>query len=750
MKSETFTVDAALLEELGERLIGRAHIAMAELVKNAYDADAVICRIEFGDDQITISDDGHGMSESDFLDHWMRIGTTHKIDQKLSRELGRPLTGSKGVGRLSVQFLAEEMTLYSTSKEGSDQTLMAMVDWRGVVRGKDLSTVSVEWDTQKEAPVYPGGHDTGTLITLKGLKEHWDTEAIRDLGEEVWVLRSPFKRPGRRPARRGPEDFYIDIEAPHIADAESVFNEVLDALFSNWKARITGSITGGRTGESATISVEFKLGYPEGSLEGTSFREAVMLPVRSRDDGRSVLIDRARFEILVFKPEGRQPGGFSVADLRAYLADFGNVSVYDAGFRLPYYGSGRDPTGQDWLSIAVDQGRRLNTSELLPEHLRTQNRYMQDLPAPGRIFGAVEIDTNHERAAARKSPSPSEKWLQLQPGRDRLHSNPAFDQLRDLVRFSLDFYANRYRLLAVQAVEKKRAKEPPSRKFQRAVEVLDRSKPEIPATVFREVRREIVDARKALVSEEEALDQRAVLLAPLATAGMTALALNHELAREASFLARAAERLQAIAQSQSIPELESIAVEFDEARQRLDALQELFAPLLSDTDTKATTRLRVRPLIEHVVRSMRPLLPGVTFDWAGVPSDLWFPLGSFAEWNALLQNLLSNAWNAMLATKKAAMSFDGGRDRRGREWLRISDTGEGIGVPLAEAEILFEPFERRLTINEDQRSIAIGGQGLGLAIVRMIARRRSTRVAFIEPGEGFSTTLEISWRGAKK
>ena len=42
--------------------------------------------------------------------------------------------------------------------------------------------------------------------------------------------------------------------------------------------------------------------------------------------------------------------------MRKYLATYGNVSVYDSGFRLPYYGSGVDKTGQDWLNIALDQG----------------------------------------------------------------------------------------------------------------------------------------------------------------------------------------------------------------------------------------------------------------------------------------------------------------------------------------------------------------------------------------------------------
>ena len=103
--------------------------------------------------------------------------------------------------------------------------------------------------------------------------------------------------------------------------------------------------------------------------------------------------------------------------MRDYLAKFGNVSVYDAGFRLPYYGSGGDKTGLDWLNIALDQGRRINASDLLPEKLKTQTRYMLDLPAPGRLFGAVEIDTNHEREVGQKAKISEPEWLQIQSSR---------------------------------------------------------------------------------------------------------------------------------------------------------------------------------------------------------------------------------------------------------------------------------------------------------------------------------------------
>lgn len=40
-----------------------------------------------------------------------------------------------------------------------------------------------------------------------------------------------------------------------------------------------------------------------------------------------------------FKLEARQRGQIPVKELQEYLQRFGNVSIYDSGFRLPYYGN---------------------------------------------------------------------------------------------------------------------------------------------------------------------------------------------------------------------------------------------------------------------------------------------------------------------------------------------------------------------------------------------------------------------------
>jgi hypothetical protein len=96
-----FDVDAALLFELGEHLVTRKSVALAELVKNAYDADATRVTLTFSSvatagGTITVSDNGSGMTFGVVRDGWMRIATTTKRANAASPRFHRPVTGAKG------------------------------------------------------------------------------------------------------------------------------------------------------------------------------------------------------------------------------------------------------------------------------------------------------------------------------------------------------------------------------------------------------------------------------------------------------------------------------------------------------------------------------------------------------------------------------------------------------------------------------------------------------------------------------
>src|SRR5215475_3225433 len=100
MPELTFTVDSSLLSELGEKLVETAHIALVELVKNAYDADATLVTIKISPDppygpQVQVVDNGSGMSFRDVQNYWMCIATAHKQSQQVSQRYVHPRPGSQ-------------------------------------------------------------------------------------------------------------------------------------------------------------------------------------------------------------------------------------------------------------------------------------------------------------------------------------------------------------------------------------------------------------------------------------------------------------------------------------------------------------------------------------------------------------------------------------------------------------------------------------------------------------------------------
>src|ERR1700732_5325612 len=108
----TFKVKPRLLTMLGDQLIRDANLAVFELVKNAYDADATKCSVvlEHPDDpsgaRIIVQDDGVGMDETTLRNVWMVIATDFRALQRANNirtdKFNRYPLGEKGLGRLSI------------------------------------------------------------------------------------------------------------------------------------------------------------------------------------------------------------------------------------------------------------------------------------------------------------------------------------------------------------------------------------------------------------------------------------------------------------------------------------------------------------------------------------------------------------------------------------------------------------------------------------------------------------------------
>jgi signal transduction histidine kinase len=727
MPAIRFTVDSALLRELGERLVGRAHVALAELIKNAYDADARNVTIRFGDDRIEVADNGHGMTRQEFKDFWMRIGSPHKQQQKVSRKLGRPLTGSKGIGRLAVQFLARRLELRTVPMGNQSTELVATVNWDKAVAAGDLTQATAQWRKVKASRTYPGDSSHGMSIVLSRLNHDWNEKMIADLAEEVWMLQPPFgSEPGGRRRKLARQAFEINVESARPEEVDA-FKSRMNAVFSLWYARASGRLV-----------VDYSKDPPEGLVSVVLEFEDVK-PIVDEFPLHNCKLEMLSFEIRVFHLRYRQPYGIRVGEARKYLNKYGGVHLYDAGFRLPYYG-----VDTDWLDIEKDHSHRLSKSKLLPEELHVPG-LMTNLPTNTRLYGIVRVDTTGDRHSRAAHGLSDEEVLKLSVTRDRLVANQPYEQLKEAARRALDFYALHETKRKHLEAEKLRPVEPVSRQVRQVEKVLEEVRTEIPSPTYRRLEKAVRDVAKATISEQTHLQRKAGLLGALATAGMTALAMQHEMTRQTAPLRDMAERLRGLSRGGKgrASEIGKIADRIDQWLKRTEAMRALFTPLLDEENRERRSRLRAKSLVEDVRQQLGPLARGVTIDNAEMDPNLRLPQGSYAEWSALFQNVFVNAINATLEAPKRLISVST-TSSRGRKAVLVQDTG--CGVDLEDSERLFDPFVRKLEISPDRRSLGLGGTGLGLTIVRMIAETTNCDVAFVEPGKGFNTAFRLCWR----
>jgi signal transduction histidine kinase len=176
---------------------------------------------------------------------------------------------------------------------------------------------------------------------------------------------------------------------------------------------------------------------------------------------------------------------------------------------------------------------------------------------------------------------------------------------------------------------------------------------------------------------------------------------------------------------------------------RAESTRRTFSSLISDEDRSKRVRLRAKTVVEQIADRSDPFMRGIPVDTSDIDSELRLPPATLAEWTAIVQNVLVNAVNAMLDAPTKRMKVVS--QTRGRtQSLIVLDTG--FGVDLRSADKLFEPFVRRSKISPDRARLGLGGTGLGLTIVKMVAENVGCEVGFVEPARPYKTAFRLSWR----
>jgi anti-sigma regulatory factor (Ser/Thr protein kinase) len=190
-----FRPRARLMQLLGEQLIRDHRMALFELVKNSYDADATEVKILFrnitrDNAEIIVGDNGFGMDINTVHGVWLEPASDHKERSREKNErtpLGRLPVGEKGVGRFAVHRLGDKIEMVTRAK-GSKEVHVS-IDWMNFLQHKYLDEAPVE--ILERIPTRFTGEATGTEIKITYLKHKWSRGDIRRLYRSVMAMTTP-------------------------------------------------------------------------------------------------------------------------------------------------------------------------------------------------------------------------------------------------------------------------------------------------------------------------------------------------------------------------------------------------------------------------------------------------------------------------------------------------------------------------------------------------------------------------------
>jgi hypothetical protein len=320
---------ARLISLLGDELISDEPVAVVELVKNAYDADAKNVSVTFETNdsgtpvRLVIKDDGIGMDLATVMSGWLEPGTVLKKQSDRSPG-GRLYQGAKGVGRFAAARLGDALIL-ETRKKGTTRVVTVLLEWGRFDDDSYLDDVDIAYETTDSSQ-----QAEGTTLTIEGLqnRKSWERDDLKRLHDRLSRLISPFDEV---------KDFRIDLQIPGYPEFTGEVEP--HDLTKKPKYRLVGTVS-----KDGVLSAEFE-------VDGKNQKSYKAHPLGAKDE----LVGCGAFDFDVRAWDRDRPGlapymltyDKNITDIRNILDAYCGVSIYRDGFRVHPYGE----VGDDWLGL---------------------------------------------------------------------------------------------------------------------------------------------------------------------------------------------------------------------------------------------------------------------------------------------------------------------------------------------------------------------------------------------------------------
>lgn len=363
--TETFKISAALKDLIGKELITDEFVAVFELVKNSFDANATKVEVIFEDNyhpdnaKIIIKDNGKGMNYEDLKNKWLfvaysakRLGTENE-DYRDKIKTQRVFAGAKGVGRFSCDRLGKHLNLITIKDEPNPKIENLVLHWEDFENADEEEFVNIKV-THNELKDTTYNVNKGTILEITGLRDNWDRDRILKLKKSLAKLINP---------NQGNDSDKFDIEI--IAKEELNIDKTPN---KKGKSRDDWDIVNGTIRNKIFETLEIKTSNilvqisPDGNFIETTLQDRGD-PIYYLKE-KNPYSDLKDISVYLFQLNRIAKSNFT-RTMGMEPVKFGSVFMYKNGFRVYPYGE----PGEDLLLIdnRKQQGynRFLGTRDLI-------------------------------------------------------------------------------------------------------------------------------------------------------------------------------------------------------------------------------------------------------------------------------------------------------------------------------------------------------------------------------------------------
>jgi signal transduction histidine kinase len=679
----SFRPKAKLLAIIGRELIRDESVAVSELVKNSYDADATNVKVTLENAfdpniaTIEIRDNGHGMTTEVIQKAWLEPATSFKREQREGVERGkspegRVLLGEKGIGRFAIDKLGKKCKIVSHVKNEAHETTL-LIDSESYDR-EDLylDEIKNRWEIVRPPKEFPKS-EQGTIIQISQLRTKYSLESVEKIHRALSRLISPA-------AIHEKLAFAIQFNCKECPELTGRVENPIP--LSRAPYSIKGSV------DSSGI---FSYIIKDGPMESSDLTK---LDHRTKELFRKREPECGPFSVTIYawerSPADLKQAGIDEVGLQYLKENFG-IRLYRDGFRVLPYGE----TDDDWLDL---------------DSRRVQNPTLRI--GRNRILGWVQISREQNLGLRDKT---SREGI--------IEEGNAFEDLRTLCVNALSLL-EKYRY-PLRPHQRQRG----SNVFLKLYQLKQALKDNKPAAkLITEVEYEYEDEIKQWEDQVERLGD-------LAGIGVTLERVTHEF--EAT-IAIAVRKQQSVLESLSAPNLD-LASTTRLVKSTLDALivaksqLELLSPLYFPKRGKLEN-VSTKEVADSVLFMLSDRWKRIGVECNVIAKEDLVLRANRGKMIQIFENLIDNAlyWLEASETKGPKVQI---RIDHPSGTITVSDNGLGVGPK--DIPNLFQPF---FTTKPN-------GRGLGLYICKDILSELNAEIKYLDsnralPGANFRISFK--------